>query len=878
MFNSLKSTLKKGISVAAQVADTGIFEGVPIVSNVLCACTYINEQIEASDAQDEKLQEVRDLLDSVSPIVGKLGASVNQFSNDQAMKSNLKAMSGTMEELWGKVDEYMRSHAVVQQIKARASTEDLDSLLDVLRKQLDQLSFALTGETYLAVLRVESTMSRAAESMAEAKDELGTVHSEVDHIEHEVENIEHTLQSMEKKKNAQELRMERHETMEIDDRMITWHESEPFAHGSFGAVYRVTYEREVVVAKTISLREVPKAHLEATKKEYMKEVALMSNLRSQNIVSILGCTTRPLELVILMEYCDKGSLRHLLDQPPSSSPLTFADQVNMGLDIAYGMTYLHTHRVIHQDLKSLNVLIDFRGKGKVADFGRSKSDSMSSTTDQKESGVGTYAWCAPEVIDGEPATQRSDVYSFGVVLWEMATRGVPWSGMTPIQIIKKMMTGERPAVPVDMHPDYKRLVEMCWDTDPKKRPYFDQIIKSMESLSGGPQISKAKSFVMPDINVTTTATATTVFSSQSVLHPEAATAITTPVALPPANTKPPAKDSPRKANLKTGADALELLSQILEEGGSECDTKSVALDDEFFEGFELVLLDGDDLTDAMKKAFVDSITKTGREDTFTAANWKKFYMKWRKSEQADSMVDYLDRLMWSNTELMEEKGIFTYTSNRDMSEFREKAREVIIARDVTAVHREAFRDFRDVRKVTFEGGCPELTRLEWGCFSRMPMLKEIDLPAALEFTDECIFEGCNALSRVALPDGLSDIRQKMLHSCAVKTIKMPESLTVLTRGTFWNCDKLTEVVLPKGLQRIESVAFVNCKALKSLRVPKGCEITRDAFNDSGMKLKNVTWFDPVSGVDEEPEPVDPLEEKGIFRYVEGMHLRGCDDV
>ena len=117
MFNSLKSTLKKGISVAAQVADTGIFEGVPIVSNVLCACTYINEQIEASDAQDEKLQEVRDLLDSVSPIVGKLGASVNQFSNDQAMKSNLKAMSGTMEELWGKVDEYMRSHAVVQQIK-----------------------------------------------------------------------------------------------------------------------------------------------------------------------------------------------------------------------------------------------------------------------------------------------------------------------------------------------------------------------------------------------------------------------------------------------------------------------------------------------------------------------------------------------------------------------------------------------------------------------------------------------------------------------------------------------------------------------------------------------------------------------------------------
>ena len=88
-------------------------------------------------------------------------------------------------------------------------------------------------------------------------------------------------------------------------------------------------------------------------------------------------------------------------------------------------------------------------------------------------------------------------------------------------------------------------------------------------------------------------------------------------------------------------------------------------------------------------------------------------------------------------------------------------------------------------------------------------------------------------------------------------------------------EKLTEVVLPKGLQMIESVAFINCKALKSLRVPKGCEITRDAFNDSGMKLKNVTWFDPVSGVDEEPEPVDPLEE--LVTKLEGTEWEWMDD-
>jgi serine/threonine protein kinase len=190
-------------------------------------------------------------------------------------------------------------------------------------------------------------------------------------------------------------RDEANDNMEIDDRMLTWHEKNPFAHGSFGAVYRVTYEQEIVVAKMISLREVPKSALESTKKEYKREVALMSALRSQNIVSILGCVTRPQELVILMEFCEGGTLRNLLDLPREELPFGPQKQIKMALDVAYGMTYvatpapprksrllraslqpphsslfsffvapphpspvaryLHAHRVIHQDLKSLNV-------------------------------------------------------------------------------------------------------------------------------------------------------------------------------------------------------------------------------------------------------------------------------------------------------------------------------------------------------------------------------------------------------------------------------------------------------------------------------------------------------------------------------------------
>mmetsp|Transcript_18112 Transcript_18112/g.37733 ORF Transcript_18112/g.37733 Transcript_18112/m.37733 type:complete len:97 (+) Transcript_18112:1-291(+) len=87
---------------------------------------------------------------------------------------------------------------------------------------------------------------------------------------------------------------------------------------------------------------------------------------------------------------------------------TMKEKFRMMLDISYGMEYLHNKRIVHQDLKSLNILLDKNGKGKVADFGKSKSNGLQSqlsnmskkNTANTTTSVGTYAWCAPEVILG----------------------------------------------------------------------------------------------------------------------------------------------------------------------------------------------------------------------------------------------------------------------------------------------------------------------------------------------------------------------------------------------------------------------------------------------------------------------------------------------
>ncbi|GMI48962.1 hypothetical protein TrCOL_g13189, partial [Triparma columacea] len=77
-----------------------------------------------------------------------------------------------------------------------------------------------------------------------------------------------------------------------------------------------------------------------------------------------------------------------------------------------------------------------------------------------------------------------------------------------------------------------------------------------------------------------------------------------------------------------------------------------------------------------------------------------------------------------------------------------------------------------------------------------------------------------------------------IGGCGVHELKMNPEMTD-------PCDKLKEVVLPGGLKKIETKAFINCSALKTLQVPKGCEIDHDAFDGAGMEISQIEWFEDV---------------------------------
>jgi serine/threonine-protein kinase CTR1 len=70
---------------------------------------------------------------------------------------------------------------------------------------------------------------------------------------------------------------------------------------------------------------------------------------------------------------------------------------------------------------------------------------------------------APEVLRDEPSNEKADVYSFGVVFWELITMQLPWSGMSPAQVVGAVgFQNRRLHIPKELHPDLAAIMESCW--------------------------------------------------------------------------------------------------------------------------------------------------------------------------------------------------------------------------------------------------------------------------------------------------------------------------------------------------------------------------------------------------------------------------------
>eukprot|EP01130_Rhizamoeba_saxonica_P018203 TRINITY_DN9034_c0_g1_i1.p1 TRINITY_DN9034_c0_g1~~TRINITY_DN9034_c0_g1_i1.p1 ORF type:complete len:373 (+),score=78.17 TRINITY_DN9034_c0_g1_i1:955-2073(+) len=245
------------------------------------------------------------------------------------------------------------------------------------------------------------------------------------------------------------------DTLEID---------EVIGKGGVGAVYEGSYNGSKVAIKFFEVDDM----------EFRKELSLLSIIKSDHIVKCFGGNTIDDEKFIVLELMT-ASLADVLAS--TEIEIDFQLVVEMGLDAAHAIKFLHDCQLIHRDLKSLNLLVSNEMRVKICDFGLTRVVDNNMTHQ-----IGTVSWIAPELFSKKDYTEKADIYSFGIVMWELISRQLPFPNIPSYSIPILVTKGERPTIPDNCPRDWKNLMKKAWKANPIRRPTMDDICKKISRM------------------------------------------------------------------------------------------------------------------------------------------------------------------------------------------------------------------------------------------------------------------------------------------------------------------------------------------------------------------------------------------------------------
>uniref|UniRef100_A0A0D3DCQ7 Protein kinase domain-containing protein n=2 Tax=Brassica oleracea var. oleracea TaxID=109376 RepID=A0A0D3DCQ7_BRAOL len=199
--------------------------------------------------------------------------------------------------------------------------------------------------------------------------------------------------------------------------------------GGSGKVYKIHIgsSGQYVAVKRIWDNKKLDKNLE---KEFIAEVEILGTIRHVNIVKLLCCFSREDSKLLVYEYLEKRSLDQWLHGKKKggdveANSLNWAQRLNIAVGAAQGLCYMHhdcTPAIIHRDVKSSNILLDYEFNAKIADFGLAKLLVKQNQQPHTMSAVaGSFGYIAPEYAYTSKVNEKIDVYSFGVVLLELVT-------------------------------------------------------------------------------------------------------------------------------------------------------------------------------------------------------------------------------------------------------------------------------------------------------------------------------------------------------------------------------------------------------------------------------------------------------------------------
>ena len=233
-----------------------------------------------------------------------------------------------------------------------------------------------------------------------------------------------------------------------------------------GAFGKVNLSLHVLTGRLVAIKSINKSKLtnEKQRRKIMLETTIMKTLsKSNNVVKIFETYETKKHYCIVMEYICAGDL---LSYIKKRGKLTEQVAKFIFKQIVLSLQYIHSHNIVHRDIKLDNILIDLDNNIKICDFGVSKKINKGDLMLEQ---CGTPAYIAPEILLNQGYEGFGvDIWSAGVVLYAMLGGTVPFKGNNINELHDLIIKGEFKPLK-EISPEATHLIKSILEVDPKKR-------------------------------------------------------------------------------------------------------------------------------------------------------------------------------------------------------------------------------------------------------------------------------------------------------------------------------------------------------------------------------------------------------------------------
>uniref|UniRef100_A0A8C6Y3S6 Serine/threonine-protein kinase 36 n=1 Tax=Naja naja TaxID=35670 RepID=A0A8C6Y3S6_NAJNA len=249
--------------------------------------------------------------------------------------------------------------------------------------------------------------------------------------------------------------------------MDKYHVLEMVGEGSFGKVYK---GRRKYSAQIVALKFIPKVgRSQKELKNLQREIEIMRGLHHPNIVQMLDSFETDKEVVVVTDYAE-GELFQILEDDgnlPEEQVQVIAAQLISAL------YYLHSHRILHRDMKPQNILLGKEGMIKLCDFGFARA--MSIQTMVLTSIKGTPLYMSPELVEEKPYDHTADLWSVGCILYELYVGTPPFYTNSIFQLVS-LIIKDPVKWPKNMSPHFKSFLQGLLTKDPRQRLSWPELL------------------------------------------------------------------------------------------------------------------------------------------------------------------------------------------------------------------------------------------------------------------------------------------------------------------------------------------------------------------------------------------------------------------